>query len=77
MALKHNFAKDPLMFYGASAAIILGGITVLGSLFSSGDDEDEDDEEADDDDAAYRKRIRQSLKQKEELNLDLNEDERD
>lgn len=77
MALKHNFAKDPLMFYGASAAIILGGITVLGSLFSSGDDDDEDDEEADDDDAAYRKRIRQSLKQKEELNLDLNEDERD
>lgn len=78
MALKHNFAKDPLMFYGASAAIILGGITVLGSLFSSGDDdEDDDDEEADDDDAAYRKRIRQSLKQKEELNLDLNEDERD
>ena len=77
IALKHNFAKDPLMFYGASAAIILGGITVLGSLFSSGDDEDEDDEEADDDDAAYRKRIRKSLKQKEELNLDLNEDERD
>lgn len=77
IALKHNFAKDPLMFYGASAAIILGGITVLGGLFSSGDDEAEDDEEAEDDDAAYRKRIRKSLKQKEELNLDLNEDERD
>lgn len=76
MALKHNFAKDPLMFYGTSAALILGGITVLGSLFSSDDDED-DEEEDEDDDAAYRKRIRKSLRQKEELDLNLDEDESD
>lgn len=78
MALKYKFAGDPIAFYGASAALILGGITVLGSLFSSDDDDDEEDEDEDaDDDAAYRKRIRKQLRQKDTLLPDLNDDEED
>jgi hypothetical protein len=78
MALKYKFAGDPIAFYGSAAALILGGITVLGSLFSSDDDDDEEDEEEDaDDDAAYRKRIRKQLRQKDTLLPDLDDDEED
>lgn len=72
-----SIASEPFAYYGTIAAIALGGISVFSNIFSSDDDEDEDDEDSMDDDAAYRKRIRQSLKQKEDLDLDLKDDESD
>lgn len=71
MALKYKFADNPIAFYGTAAALILGGIAVLGSLFSS---DDEDDEE--DDDEAYKKRLSKRLHMQELPDLDFYNDER-
>lgn len=71
MALKYKFADNPIAFYGTASALILGGIAVLGSLFSS---DDEDDEE--DDDEAYKKRLRKRLHMQELPDPDFYNDER-